>query len=570
MLQIPLIIGVVLGIGVVFYIYGLPALLGKWDASKNLSGSVTLSNSEGISGSAEVPPADSASQPAEPAAGSGLAPAPPLPVGTGNPVVGQTTPPPPAPTDGPLGAVLGVKNMANSLVAQNNQRAQEMMDNGLLEGSGGPLGGKAPKPVNTLAQQTPDPAAQTLTQSASVSASAAPPASEEPKDPLFEYALNAKFTSLQNLVQSGEAVDTRDKDGFTPLAQVLIQKPDQWQTMARFLLSLKASPQARQPKDTTPLHLATATSDTGLVDSFLKTGVSVNLRDAQGRTPLHIAAMLPRDTMALFLLEHGARVQARDIEGKSPLLVAVENNQEGVAAMLLAKGARPNVWDSKGRMPLTVAQKRGNFRLVRLLEGHGGRGLDEMEVAGLTQALHQATLARDRTQVRALVQRGVDVDARDAHKRTALWLASWRGYTDLAEDLLAYGAEPRAPSQTGLTPLHAAARAGRYEIVALLLASGAGLDDQDQEARTPLDYAALAGEYQTARILLEKGANPNPPKPGVDGPLHFAVAFKQPKVVELLLTYGANMGVRGKKGFNALELASRTGQSKLSDWMKNR
>lgn len=75
--------------------------------------------------------------------------------------------------------------------------------------------------------------------------------------------------------------------------------------------------------------------------------------------------------------------------------------------------------------------------------------------------------------VRALLEEGSPVDARDARGRTALLGAVEGGHLDTARVLLEHGADPRLADGSGLTPLAAAERGGRADLAALLRQHGA-------------------------------------------------------------------------------------------------
>ena len=72
---------------------------------------------------------------------------------------------------------------------------------------------------------------------------------------------------------------------------------------------------------------------------------------------------------------------------------------------------------------------------------------------------------------------------------------------EIAELLIAKGAEVNTKSDSESTPLHFAALNGRKEIVELLLANGADVNAKDGEGKTPLDWAYA----ETADLLRKHG-----------------------------------------------------------------
>lgn len=111
---------------------------------------------------------------------------------------------------------------------------------------------------------------------------------------------------------------------------------------------------------------------------------------------------------------------------------------------------------------------------------------------------------------RWLVGQGADVDARDAHERTALHHRLDPASIDLLVEL---GADVAAVDYLGETPLHHAAGRGRADAVRALLRHGASAHARDRGGRTPLAVAlhrctniAIAATSTVAEVLLDASA----------------------------------------------------------------
>ena len=90
------------------------------------------------------------------------------------------------------------------------------------------------------------------------------------------------------------------------------------------------------------------------------------------------------------------------------------------------------------------------------------------------QVLLQATEAGDIVQMEALLAKGAEVNARNAHGWTPLHVAAAGGDAAVIALLLQHGADVHAQSHIGTTPLdNATTRGGRKAVIDLLLAHGA-------------------------------------------------------------------------------------------------
>ena len=112
-----------------------------------------------------------------------------------------------------------------------------------------------------------------------------------------------------------------------------------------------------------------------------------------------------------------------------------------------------------------------------------------------------------------LISEVADVDARDEDVldafgrvemsgRTPLHFALFGGHVEIAELLIASGADANANTYITGTSLHWAAAERKKEIVELLIEKGADVNAKDQKGKTPLDTAY----GQTADLLRKHGA----------------------------------------------------------------
>jgi ankyrin repeat protein len=171
--------------------------------------------------------------------------------------------------------------------------------------------------------------------------------------------------------------------------------------------------------------------------------------------------------------------------------------------------------------------------------------------------------------VRALLEKGADVNAKGNTGRTALMEAALEGYTDTVRTLLEKGADVNAKDNMGWTPLFWAAFSRRTDTVRALLEKGADVNAKNKYDDTPLIHAAYAGDTDTVAVLLEKGADVNAKDDMGRTALIEAARQGRTETVRALLEVGADVTTRDKEGETALSKAEKHSYSDVIALLKN-
>lgn len=169
-----------------------------------------------------------------------------------------------------------------------------------------------------------------------------------------------------------------------------------------------------------------------------------------------------------------------------------------------------------------------------------------------------ARYSRQDEVARLLLDKGVELD---------IFAACLAGVTDRIVELLAADRDlVNSYSHDGWTPLHLAAFFGRPDIAEILLANGADVHAQskNQMQNTPL-HAAVAGKRSDiASVLLNHGAVVNVRQHGGWMPLHAAAQNDDIELARLLISLGADVKARAENNQSALDLALTKGHASMA------
>lgn len=233
-----------------------------------------------------------------------------------------------------------------------------------------------------------------------------------------------------------------------------------------------------------------------LATELLDHGASVDARDRFGARPLSHAARFGHLEMADLLLAHGAPIDARNLAGATALYFAVESGHTSVVQRLTERGADVKLAGRSGVSPIAAAAYVGNETIVEALLA---RGADERapDDTGKPPIVYAAAGAQIEI-VKRLLARNADINARYANGLTLLMWASGPDEkapearaTQVVSYLLDAGAHIDDRDDRGRTALMIAAEGGRAEIANLLLARGADSTLKDKTGKRAADLTVL-------------------------------------------------------------------------------
>lgn len=180
---------------------------------------------------------------------------------------------------------------------------------------------------------------------------------------------------------------------------------------------------------------------------------------------------------------------------------------------------------------------------------------------GSESLLIDAVRKSDRSGIRELLKKGVDVNAAQADGMSALHWAAYLDDLETAKLLIEAQSLVTATNRYGVTPLSMACENGDGELVELLLAHGADGNTTLHGGETALMTAARTGNARAVQALIKRGADVNAKERRSQTALMWAAAEGHTEVVELLIKAGADIHARvPDSGFTSWFFAAREGR----------
>lgn len=165
--------------------------------------------------------------------------------------------------------------------------------------------------------------------------------------------------------------------------------------------------------------------------------------DEDGSSPLHRAAhQCHEESVISQMLENSVTLENRDENGDTPLLVAVGSSNVTALSLLLQKGGSLNALD---RQRQTALHRSRKSVVTGLLLQHRLRRASTTTAGSFEQARRDSTSSSTVTVPPAgspAPAQDLDINAQDATKKTALYVACARGREMTVNYLLLAGADP--------------------------------------------------------------------------------------------------------------------------------
>lgn len=168
-------------------------------------------------------------------------------------------------------------------------------------------------------------------------------------------------------------------------------------------------------------------------------------------------------------------------------------------------------------------------------------------------------------EIKRLILKGADIKAESSEGVTPLVFAVLNNQTTVAMMLIDYGSDVNKVTSDYETPLLIAVKNQNDEIAEALIRGGADIDFSDRFSATPLHYAAVYGYFQIVDMLLYYDASIDNKAADGTTPLLASIWSQSDDVADLLIQNGANMEARDNEGFTPFLMAAINGDTLLLD-----
>lgn len=278
------------------------------------------------------------------------------------------------------------------------------------------------------------------------------------------------------------------------------------------LIDYGAEVDKKNKQGCTPLIRAIQRKSLPVAQLLLDHGADINLKCGKLH-PLGEAANHCSEIAKLFL-ERGINVNAKS-SGKTPLDYAIENGDlELVKILLDKKGIYLNTKNNRKQSPLDCAIDSRHVEIIKILLNTKGIEVSETELTQKLLRIFALNPCLDIAEL--LIQFGADVHAKDSvrnRENTLLIYAAQREKTEVVKFLLEKGVDVNARNSEGLTALAEAVVKKNLKVLEILLEHKADTSIRDNKNHSVFQLATNSSlgdaSKRIVETLVEYGADIN-------------------------------------------------------------
>jgi len=232
-----------------------------------------------------------------------------------------------------------------------------------------------------------------------------------------EAVLHNQSDAVRSLLDHGASLNyVHPGDGRGALHEACVKG---YSEVAELLISRGANPGLRDRSGQSPLDLALAYKNPGVVALLLRLGNTISGSQAAGDQAMESAALKGQVDIAQALLDGGFDINRLTPTGSTYLHDAALNNQKKIAQLFLKRGASVSALSRTGGTPLHDAALGGSVDVMDELLDHGANIDAQDRESGATPLMLAVSMDRVAA-TRFLLTRGANLKVTDHAGNTAL------------------------------------------------------------------------------------------------------------------------------------------------------
>lgn len=181
-----------------------------------------------------------------------------------------------------------------------------------------------------------------------------------------------------------------------------------------------------------------------VLKNCLEKGVDINITNRQGRTAIVNASLNKHYDCVSFLINAGADINKQDQTCFNPFLLSCLNNDLTLLRLVLPANPNLDLLTRFGGVGITPASEKGHVEIVRELLEKTEINVNHTNFVGWTPLLEAIVLndggEKQQQIVKLLLEHGANPHMTDKYGKKPLELAKEKGYTEIANLLIAAGA----------------------------------------------------------------------------------------------------------------------------------
>ena len=367
-------------------------------------------------------------------------------------------------------------------------------------------------------------------------------------------AADCSTETLERIIYHGADVNVVNKKLRTPL---LISCAYRQIDSIKVLLKAGADPTIADEVDYSCLLAAVdGRCSKDILQALINHGAHVDAKRKDGTTALLCACRTGQSESVMFLIEAGADVTITKPDGNTCLHVAVLGNCNKEALQnIIEQDMNVNAVNNREETALFLACGAAQEEsIILLLKNRADPNISNVE--GCTSLYNAVIGCCTNVILREIIAHHAQLDARNIHRRTALWLACMCRQQDSVQILLEAGSSPNMASNDGFTCLQASVLGNcSKKIIRAIINHGADVNATSRYNETALQIACRKCNEDAIHVLLKFKADPD-----INTCLHIAVVHDCTKeVIKKIINHGADVNAAKKKNITPLMNACRKG-----------